>query len=125
MKKIYVDIDDTLAETTVSFLEYLKTKHNILIKKEEITKYGYNNIDPKLNDFMRQFSKTNFFNEIIPLKDSIKVITNLSRQHELIIVSGRPNNVRKETEFWTSKFFPNCFSQIHLVNQFPQSSWEG
>ncbi|MBI2671397.1 hypothetical protein HYX16_00515 [Candidatus Woesearchaeota archaeon] len=124
MARIYVDIDDTLAETTPSFLSYLKEEHNIILPEESMKDYPFvlttlHKTFKKI-DYIRDFEKSLFFKNLTPKRNSQNAIRSLSGIHELIIITGRHHKLKEETENWLAKFFPNNFSQVHLVNNHPR-----
>jgi uncharacterized HAD superfamily protein len=126
MAKIHVDIDDTIADTTSVILQYLKVKHNLLLEKSSLTFHNYLDkiLKTETNRYIRDFEDGNFHNDIVPIQNSVEIISKLSKKHELIIISGRRLNLKEKTTKWVDKFFPNCFKEIHLVNQYPEEGEE-
>ena len=126
MVRIHVDVDDTLADTTSMILQYLKVKHNLLFERSGLTFHNY--LDKLLknesNRYIRDFEDSHFHNEIIPIQDSVKIISKLSEKHDLVIISGRRLTLKEKTTKWVDKYFPNCFKEIHLVNQYPDEGEE-
>ena len=128
MARIHVDIDDTIADTTSTFIDFMIHKYKFKINKEELNDHAYNKIICSLmkkdKDFFREFEKSNFFNKIKPVKNSQKIISNLAKNNELILISGRPLNLLEGTKKWIEKYFPNCFLEIYLINQYPRAGEE-
>ncbi|MEK6936630.1 MAG: hypothetical protein AABW58_01010 [Nanoarchaeota archaeon] len=128
MTRIHVDIDDTIADTTSTFLQYIEHKYKIKINKDKLTLHEYNKIigeiTKKEKDYFREFEKSNFHSKIIPVKNSQKVIVNLAKNHDLVLISGRDLSRLEGTKKWISEFFPNCFLEMHLVNQYPRTGEE-
>ncbi len=128
MTRIHIDIDDTIADTTSTFIAYMSHKYKFKVDKEKLSEHAYNKIISELmkkeKDYFREFEKSNFFDKIKPVKNAQKVILNLAKNNELILISGRPLNLFKETKKWIDKYFPNCFLELHLVNQYPRDGEE-
>src|SRR3989344_4200129 len=126
MARIYVDVDDTLAETTEVFLSYLEKEHNIILKEEHLYEYPFseNYLQKKFKkfDYIRDFEKSPYFRKIRPAENSQAAISSLAKNNKLFIVSGRNMGLMKETKKWISKFFPGYFSEIHLVNNNPRKN---
>ena len=125
MANIYIDIDDTLGDHTSEFITYLKEKHETNLIKQDIKEHDFRDIlfsKFKLHsEIVRDFHKSNNFKKISPMKDSITIIQNIIKSNNLFLITGRPFDLKEETEKWISNFFPNCFSEIHLTQQFPKN----
>ncbi len=128
MTRIHIDIDDTIADTTSTFLQYMEHKYKFKVNKEKLNEHAYNKIICELmkkeKDYFREFEKSNFHSKILPIKNSQKVIANLAKKNELILISGRDFTRLEGTKKWINEFFPNCFLEIHLVNQYPRQGEE-
>ncbi len=120
MAKIHVDIDDTMADSTPAFINYIFEEHKIKLDKNNLGVHNYAGQLQKFIDYYRSFEKSNFFEKILPIGSSPQIIKDLSKTHELIIVSGRPPHLKEQTIEWLERFFPSCFSEVHLVNQYPR-----
>ena len=128
MTRIHIDIDDTIADTTSTFLDFMEHKYKFKVNKEKLNEHAYNKIICELmkneRDYFREFEKSNFYSKILPVKNAQKVINNLSKSNELILISGRDSSRIQATKKWIDEFFPNCFLELHLVNQYPREGEE-
>lgn len=128
MTRIHVDIDDTIADTTSTFLQYIEHKYKLKVSKEKLSLHKYNKIiceiTKKEKDYFREFEKSNFHSKILPMKNSQKVIANLAKNNDLILISGRDSSRLEGTRKWIDTHFPNCFLELHLVNQYPREGEE-
>ena len=128
MAKIHLDIDDTLADTTTAFINYMEAVHDVKITRDVLKMHAYNEIlfeiVGKNIDFFREFEKSEHHSNILPNKNADKIISLLAKKNELIVISGRSLNLKDKTKEWVNKYFPNCISQIHLVNQYPREDEE-
>ena len=66
------------------------------------------------------FFKSEYFQNIRPVKGAKEMITQLAKEHQLCIITARTSVIRKETEQWLLKHFSNTFHCINLTNQ-----WHG
>jgi 5'(3')-deoxyribonucleotidase len=113
MKRIAIDLDDTLVETVDLLVKEMiidekysafKGYHSILdfSKEEELELYKY--IRSKINqqDIIK-------FKPIVGAKPAIK---KLSKKYELYIITARTKDVKKHTRKWVKHHFPNIFKKI-------------
>jgi len=65
-----------------------------------------------------EFFQTKDFEEIMPVYGSVEGVDILSQEHELTIITSRPNNISEKAEKWIEKYYPNKFSDIYMTNSF-------
>ena len=123
MANIYLDIDDTLADHTSEFVNYINEKYKINLNKNELKDHDCRNLlFSKFNlhsEIFREFHKSSNFKKINPMDGSLSIITDISKFHNLFLITGRPFDLKDVTENWVSNFFPNCFSNLYITQQFP------
>lgn len=128
MAKIHLDIDDTLADTTSAFIEYMEVVYNLKISRDILKMHAYNEmlfeIVGKNIDFFKEFEKSEFHSRILPYKNAQKIISLLAQKNQLFVISGRSLNLKEKTKEWVNKYFPGCISEVHLVNQYPREGEE-
>ncbi len=123
LERIHLDIDDTIADTTTAFIEYVKNNYGVILNRNSFLTHSYASCIPELpkdKDHIRDFVNSIYFKKIIPIQDSEEIIKKLSKHNDFVIISGRSEAWKEETRSWLNKFFPSCFSEINLVNQYPR-----
>lgn len=59
----------------------------------------------------------------LPVHGSFEAMTRLAPNHELVIVTARPPEVREQTLAWIQRHFPNVFTDIFFTNHEPKGSF--
>lgn len=120
--KIGVDLDDTLGYTRPELIKFHNDTYGTNLTMKDIVSYDLWKVWGGTRDEAVQkiedFHKTEYFKRIKPVEDARAVLEKLKKNNELYVITGRRNNVKKETEEWIGKNFPNIFSKIYLSNQF-------
>ncbi len=119
---IAVDLDEILAGFLDAFILFYNEKYNANLNRDNFHTYKYWEVLKCTRDesirTVYEFYKTPHFKNIKAIDGSIEGINELNREHELIIITGRPNYVKKETEKWIESHFSNKFSEVYLTNLF-------
>ncbi len=123
--KIAIDIDEVLGQFMKALIEFHNSEYKTNLKLEDFFSYNFWNIwggtKEKAIKKVYNFHKTNYFKNIIPVKDSQESIKKLKEGNELFIITSRQNDVIEETKEWIKKNFPNIFSDIYFTNHFSQN----
>ena len=121
---IGVDVDEVLAELMEAYLQYHNQNYNTKTQKKDMFSYSYREVfggtEQENQDKVLNFFKTEHFQNIKPVKGALKTIQQLAKEHQLCIITARPQVVRHQTEQWLSTHFSNSFHCINLTNQ-----WHG
>ena len=123
--RIAVDIDNVLVDDVGSFCRFHNDKYNTNLSKERF--YTWNwwiaMNEPKENVVKKhgEYVKSDYFKNIDIIPGAKEGIENLKNKHELVILTGRPKRLMKETKIWLAKNFGSVFREIyctdfHLVN---------
>jgi len=115
--RIGVDIDDTLVDFVGAYILYCNQTYSTNLKKEDFRFYAFNkSIGGTMSEsisLVNKFYENVLFKEILPLPDSVEVINLLKQKnHELFIITSRPDFIKEETERFINKFFLDNFSNI-------------
>lgn len=120
--KIGVDIDDVLLKCADSLIKYHNDTYDTKFKIDQFKSYGLyktwggtqKDDVKKINDFF----KTDYFINIDPFPHSQEAIKCLAKNNNLIIITARPESIKKETEFSIEKYFPNCFEELYFTKAY-------
>ncbi len=126
---ISIDIDDILADSLTSFIEFYNQNHEEKIKYEDYTAYSLHEIIgiPKEEEakIVREFDNGGFFKNMAPVKNSQKAIKKLSKKHKLIAVTARSEEQEEETRAWINKYFPEIKDILFTRNGQKQNKTKG
>lgn len=120
--KIAVDLDDVLASFIAEFLKWYNAKNGTDWKFEDVVDYHWPNfmhitVEQAIQDVHDFFLTPEFAN--LPLMPGARgFILQLSKQHELYLVTARQNIAQKTTYDWLDKNFPNIFQAVLFANHY-------
>ncbi len=123
--KIAIDIDDVLANFMHALIEYHNTIYKTNFTKEHFTSFDlsqtWGGTHEEAVDKVFKFYETEEFKNVGVIEGATEVVQALKQNHELVIVTARPEDLRSKTEAWISTHFPGLFSDIHIANRFSKS----
>lgn len=111
-------MDEVICDTNQAMLDYHNNKYGTEFKKEQITTwsletlYGYSS--EEMSRFLDDFFSSPLHTSAAPIIGAVEGIERL-KDHELVVISARPEHIRDITEKWIMRHFPNIFSHIHLL----------
>jgi 5'-nucleotidase len=116
MKRVLVDMDEVIADTTAGMVEWYKKAYggdidyNKMLEGKSLIK-GFP--EEHQTDVRQQLYTNGFFRHLPVIKDSIEVLEQMNRRYEVYIVSAA-------TEF------PNSLTDKHnwLMEHFPFFTWK-
>lgn len=119
--KIAIDLDDVLANTTASLLNFINSSTNQLpISSASLENAPYWNFlgqtREEANENFFAFTNTDHFRNIEPFPEAVVAIEKLAKEHTLFIISGRPLFIKQDSEEWIKKYFPGKFSGVYFTN---------
>jgi 5'(3')-deoxyribonucleotidase len=111
MKRIAIDMDDVMADTTFKIIQYINerissdyTYDGLMTANDHVKKAFYESYIAN-NDFLWE---PGFFEDIPVKPDAVEVIQALQEKYEVFIVSAAtefPNSMKEKLN-WISKYFP-------------------
>jgi uncharacterized HAD superfamily protein len=121
--RIGIDIDETIASTFEPAFHYAKAKHGFDAEFDDLTHHDWANVE-KLG-ISKEEERRIFYefyhkagnDAVLPIPGSVEGCRRLKAAgHELFAITGRSDHVRKPTEEWIARHFPNLFSEIVFTN---------
>ena len=107
---IAIDLDDILASTLERFIQFHNEKFSTNLTINDFTSYELQNIEGISNKEeakrLKLFDNSKYFDTISPLKGSQTSISQLSKNHDIIVITARTRSVAKKTTAWIKKNFP-------------------
>jgi len=111
--KIGIDIDEVIAEFLESFLDFYNSKYNRDFKKEDFKDYKFEEIlGGTSNETAKLIQEHGYDKEIKLVEGALDAVKELSKKHELIILTARHPMFKDKTERFLDQHFGNIFSQI-------------
>jgi 5'(3')-deoxyribonucleotidase len=117
-----IDLDDTLAASLDSFIEFHNEEYGTKLKFEDFKAYTLNEIIglPREEEANRLdlFDKSKFFDKIKPIKGSQKAIRSLIKSNRLVIITARVKSMEKKTRDWLAKYFPELKEIVFISEDY-------
>lgn len=120
--KIAIDLDDVIADTTPNLHRFHNEMFgtNFSIDNQQI----YNlakvwNIEQEecTRRFLLWYS-SDYFPKLKPVSGVAKALAELSKHHDLVIVTSRLEVVEEKTKEWLEKYLPDVKLDIHFANHY-------
>lgn len=117
--KIAVDVDDVLTYTGEKYIAYHNKKFGTDLRPEEfydfdcLKKYGLSSKE-RLRRVLEYVE--NETPKMEPVNGAKEVLQELKKKHELIVITGRANDVMGKTIKWIEKQYPDVFSDFISTN---------
>lgn len=119
---IGIDIDDTIAQFQLGFLKYHNEHYGTEMTPEDVYTYGYDKVfGEPMEEMVRrvlEYYADPSFDDITPVPGSQEVLSEWVKEHQLIIITARPDVLVKQTNNWIEKYFPFEFKEVIFTGQF-------
>jgi len=117
---IGVDLDDVLADTMGPLIRFHNDTYGTKLQREHFLSPRWWEVwggtrDQSVNKFF-EFTETLHFKDLQPLEEAIEAIDELSKKHELIVITSRQTEFITETKRWIKAHFPGKFRDIFVTN---------
>lgn len=122
---IAVDCDDVLVPTAPWIINAYNEKYTTTLGLEDF--YGH---DPApwgvedmrdASDRVGEFLQSDEHAKIIPDDNTIEIVRDLANRHELHLVTGRSEILKRLTSKMISNYFLGCFKSIELTNFYDEA----
>lgn len=119
--KIGIDLDEVLADFLSTLIEFHNEKRGTSFKRNDFHSYRvYEVWGGTLEETIAEiyeFYETKFFDRVKPMPGALESVNELSRNHELIVITSRQLDISQKTISWIEKYFSGRFSGIFFTNQ--------
>ena len=119
---IGIDLDEVLVGLMPQLIKY----HNRYYK----TSYIYNDFKSfflwetwggtkeETDKKIWNFYNSKLFEQALPIEGAIDAIEQLSTKYKLLVITSRPEKIRKKTKDWLRKYFPKKFNKVYFAYNF-------
>lgn len=121
--KILIDWDNTILNTCVTvpmIWNYLHPLRKVKVLKAEEVKWDFSNVlegtDVSLKELLSMFDYKYFYNHAVYIEGAIETINELSKEHEIVIVSKHVDSRKELTIRCINELLSNV--QIQFVDKF-------
>lgn len=121
--KIGIDLDGVVVDIMSPFIEYHNGKYKSEFTYESVTDHSFW-IPWKLsreegNRRLLEFMDECEFSVVKPQDGAIEAIRKLAEEHELVVVTSRPETYSKKTLDWIEHHLPGVFKKVNFTYQTP------
>lgn len=117
---IAVDIDEVLADLLTQYINFLNKEYKLSLSRIQFQGYytwaTWQELKVEKHKLFERFYKSNYFQNIEPIKEALENLKVIKNNHKLFIVTSRPDYLKESTCSWIEKFFPNTFEDIFFAN---------
>ena len=113
---IAIDCDDVLLDTIKTFLEEYEKRYGVAVPpsmcySKDPSVWGVEDYSEALKRQYEIFSEVEF----PPIPSSQEVLSRLSKNHDLWVLTGRHEDMAEMTQVSIDKYFPNIFTGIRFT----------
>lgn len=128
MKEVLVsDIDGVLAELYVNLNKFYNRVYETNFKIRDYVHYDLETVwsmdKKRAVEIVIDFYHSSDFNEIEPMEFSQEAIKYLSERYNIIVITSRPEFMRRKTEEWMYKYYPDI-GEIFFTECYDKKSTE-
>ena len=114
---IAIDCDDVLLDTIKTSLEEYQKRYNVAISPDmcyskDPSVWGVEDYSEALKRQYEIFSEVEF----PPIPSSQEVLSRLSKNHDLWVLTGRHKGMAEMTKASINKYFPNNFNKLYEIH---------
>jgi hypothetical protein len=119
---IGVDIDDVLGETNIAFDDFHNKKYGTNFKKEDHSTFDlalvWNLPTEEMVKRLRAFFSDGHHFNIEPVIGAKKALKELSKKHEIKIITARMEDFKSQTLEWLNKHYGEITLEVHHANHY-------
>lgn len=98
--KIGIDIDGVITDFVTTFIEVVKEKYNLRFGEEDIREHElYKVLGIRKQEALELINKT-LLHDLQPQRGAVEAIHQLSKSHEIFLITARPPNTGDVTKKW-------------------------
>jgi len=118
--KIAIDLDDVLANSLDSFMEFYNKNYGGELKREDFTAFTLNEIMgtpvEEERNILEDYDDRGYYENIEPTSGAKEAVLELGKKNELVIVTSRPQKKEEQTRRWLKKHMPE-FSEVYFIRR--------
>jgi len=118
--KIAIDLDDVLALSLIDFIDFYNEKFEKKITLEDFTGFSLNESIgmpiEKERKLLEEYDASHHYDKIKPMEGAKEAIKELSENHELVIVTSRPQKREEQTRKWLENYIEGI-KEVFFIRQ--------
>ncbi|MDE1919788.1 MAG: hypothetical protein KGH56_03835 [Patescibacteria group bacterium] len=120
--KIGVDLDDVLLDCNTSLALFHNSRYGTSYERKDVQSWylerTWGCTPREAIARVKEWYESREHAESYPVSGALATVAELSRRHELHVITSRPEQVRELTHSWLEKHFPGRFVDVHFTSHF-------
>ena len=120
--KIGFDYDDVLVEHIPAVIKFHNDTYQTSLTQKDFHSYKFWEVwggtKQQAIDKIHKHYNSQYFLDTEPVIGAQQIITNLSKNNSLEIITARQKEIEQQTHNCVQKHYPNQFDKIHIVNHY-------
>lgn len=117
---IGIDIDGVLADAGAGLVDFHNENYGTNLTFEDMKDYDLTKVwggtQEEAIEKVNEFYKSEHFKRLKPIEGAKEAVQNLSKNHDLVVITSRHEGISKLTKEWLSEHFPQI-TEIRLTNE--------
>jgi uncharacterized HAD superfamily protein len=120
---IGIDLDDVLLDFNTALCEFYNSSYGTNYKREDFTDFYlerlWNVPTEEVKKVISEFYDHDTHWNTSPMPGAVSAIQKLfSQNHNLVIITAKPDTLRDRTQDWLMKHFGEVFQSVHFVGHY-------
>jgi len=113
--RLGIDLDEVLSDTLASFIQFHNLRYGTDYRESDFVSYKFEDImklpsEDVVVRILQFYSECNA--EISPVAGAKGILEKLARDHELYVITARPDAIKTLTRIWLEDHYPGLFKEV-------------
>ncbi|PIN93073.1 hypothetical protein COU54_04520 [Candidatus Pacearchaeota archaeon CG10_big_fil_rev_8_21_14_0_10_31_24] len=124
--KIAIDFDDVIVNTVDTFLNFHNQKYELSRTREDINSTDLRSFwgctKNEAISLMKEFhDSSSTFENAEPINGAIEFLKEISKDNEIVIITGRPSQFKEKTLYWLNKYLSDVNVKLFFSGDYHHS----
>ncbi len=121
-RKIAVDKDDVLIDFNSQLCQFHNQTYGTALSIEDFITFDFSRVwgcsEDEAFSRVMSFYQSTHYGQIKRVDGAMSALERMKRDHDLLVLTARPEEVKQETIMSVTKYFPGIFSDVHFAHAF-------
>lgn len=119
---VALDLDEVLGDSMQAFVAFHNQHYETDLKLNDFYTYQFEdilNVSPEVGqERIKQYYKSRYFAEILPVSGAVEGVEELSKYHDLVVVTARHLLIEQQTRAWLNNYFGSRLSKVYFAQSY-------
>jgi uncharacterized HAD superfamily protein len=119
---VALDLDEVLGDSMQAFVAFHNQNYATDLKLHDFYTYQFEdilNVSPEVGQQrIKQYYKSRYFAEILPVSGAVEGVEELSKEHDLVVVTARHLLIEEQTRAWLNNYFGSRLSKVYFAQSY-------